>query len=105
MACNYWKESVSELLDDLGINLDDSKRNELVDGIEHIRDMEYEATGHEHIANPRNADLEIAQKKIAKLEADVEKANTNFRKNVAMRRNCREEDVELEDDGYAYIRR
>ena len=101
---DYWKESMNEVLDHYGIELGD-KTDDFIKDVMGVSEMEYEASGQMHIGNPKDSDLEEAKARIQELEAEVETANENFRKNVAMRRNCDPRDVTLGDNGHAEFRR
>jgi hypothetical protein len=99
----FWVECVSEAFADARVVASQEQIKTVACWIEGAHDNYGLATGRECIPNPMQADVDALRRKCKSLEADVDRERMFFKKNVAMRRGCRPEDVMIEDDGTAVI--
>ncbi len=101
---DYWKECIESAFDDAGIIATDEQIEDVAGSVEGGHDNYGMAHGHDAIPNPRDADIDKLKVRIKEVESERDEVALDFRKNVAMRRNCDVTDVTLEGDGHATIR-
>ncbi len=100
---DYWAECISTSFDEAGIKATD-EQIELVAGDVEVAAENYGmAHGHDAIPNPRDADVDRITKQLKQMEEERDQMELNFKKNVAMRRGCKAQDVSIEEDGRAVI--
>ena len=102
---NYWKECITEALEEAGINATDAQIDTVTEWVEGAHENHGLATGQECIPNPLEATVAKLRRNLVKSQGEIDRADLDFRKNVAMRRNCAIADVVLLGDGHAEIRR
>ena len=96
---------IEESFGDAGITATESQISEVVDCVKGAFENYNLATGLECIPNPINAEVARLRDECRKLQEQIYVERDNFRKNVAMRRGCDVNDVELLGDGHAEYRR
>jgi len=101
---NYWLECIEESFEEAGIKATKDQIEIVASNVKASHENYSLFTGAECIPNPLECEVQSLKLKCKKLENDVETERLNFRKNVARRRGCRVEDVEIEDNGYATFR-
>jgi len=102
---DYWTECISVAFGEEGITATKEQIENVAGAAEGAHENFGLATGRDCIPNPLLATVDELKRTIKQTEAAVDKANSNFRKNVAMRRRCSEHDVMLGEDGHAEISR
>ena len=100
---DYWRECIEIAFEEAGIIATDEQIEDVAGSVEGGHDNYGMAHGYDAIPNPRDADVDRLNQRIKELEAERDKSDMNFRKNVAMRRHCDVSDVHLEEDGHATI--
>ncbi len=100
---DYWTECIESSFEEAGI-VATKEQIQMVAGDVEISSENYDMySGNAAIPNPRDADIEQLNRRIKEVEAERDKADMNFRKNVARRCNCDVSDVHIEDNGHATI--
>jgi len=76
----YWDTSIRELLSDMGLDvtLTPAQITELVQGVEGIADMEYEASGRQYIPNPLQCEVDGLKTKLKKEREYHDKVTDNI---------------------------
>lgn len=71
---------MEEMLSDMKLDeiLSPEQISELIENVEHIADMEYEATGQSCIPNPLQSELETLQSKLKKEREEAESVQDNI---------------------------
>jgi len=98
---DYWIECVSVAFEDAGIEATNEQIQSVAGDVEAGFDNYGMAHGHGCIPNPLLADLEASRKESRRLEDEVDKANLNFKQNVARRHRVDTSSVILGDNGDA----
>jgi len=103
---NYdiWKDLIAEAFEDQGIIATKEQIQGVADWVDGTHENWSTYSGSEHIPNPLSAEIDNLKKEISRLRDERDKANEDFRKNVAMRRNVNPCDVTLEGNGHATYR-
>jgi len=100
----YWKETLTDILDQYNIDLKEMLDN-FIDDIIGAVECEDGYSGNHFIPNPLEDELSRARSRINDLENQLYAVSDNFRKNVAKRWQCSTHDVTLGDDGNVQVRK
>jgi hypothetical protein len=106
---DYWIESVSQALDDLGVKLSDEQINEFAKSMECAHENYGMAFGHDTIPSPLQTELQEARRSFAqqfdKAEKDAETRENAYKRELSSRiPGLREEDIQV-DSGRVVRRR
>lgn len=99
----YWKICMEDAMSEAGISFTEAQLCEMAKSAQHAAEMEYEATGQEHIPHPLEAELASANRRADQERKAKEKVTSDFKNNIAMRRNCDVSQITLEGDGHATV--
>lgn len=91
----YWKESLEDVFDTHGI----TPKEQLLEDIVHIAEMESEACGYHLIPNPMSTEVEELKAKIIEIKSEHDRQINGVLKGVAERRNVDIGSVTIDKDG------
>lgn len=98
---NYWEECIRIAFEDAKIEATEEQIDIVVEAVEGAHENYGMACGHDAIPNPLEAEVSNLKKKVEHAQRETAEVESDFRKNVAMRRNCRPEEVTLLGGGHA----
>ena len=85
MAKEYWLASASEILSEHGIVPSAEKLESIASDLAHAAEMEWEATGQEHIPNPRDTEFDRLKRDLKTAREDAERRERIFCSHIAER--------------------
>lgn len=100
---DYWKECIASSFDEHGIVATEEQIAAVAGDVEVSHENYGIVHGYDAIPNPLYAEIEKRDEVIKRVERERDRATLDFKKNVAMRRNCDVRDVVLEGDGHATV--
>lgn len=100
---DYWHECIAEAFDDAGITATDKQIATVAGWVEGAHENYGMAHGHDAIPNPLESEIRKRDDMIARVEKERDQIAMDFKRNVAMRRNCDVSDVVLEGGGHVSV--
>lgn len=97
---SYWKDCVTEALEDSGVKATDEQIDNIVSWVEGAHENYSLATGEECIPHPLEAEIEAIKKSTIKQEDAHRKQLDGVRSGVAFRRRVSADSVHIDDDGH-----
>jgi hypothetical protein len=101
---DYWKECVTEAMEDAGIKATNEQIETVCSWVEGAHDNYGMAHGHDCIPNPMESEVDKLKQEIRRLKDDHDRQLDGVIRGVAKRRNVSVSDVSIDDDGLVYIR-